>query len=136
MAQLRSALLESATPERLKALGDELYRAALGGNCEAAKLWLAYCVGRPAEVVDPDTLDLEEFRLLETNPTAARIIHLAIDGVPAARGSEILSFVLPADLEATKKKLCPKDETSRRSLEQQVAKEQEARIGKGRSAHK
>jgi hypothetical protein len=34
----------------------------------AAKVLLAYVVGKPAEAIDPDRLDLDEFRLLAESP--------------------------------------------------------------------
>jgi hypothetical protein len=130
MAQLRSALLEIATPERLRSLGEKLYQAALTGNLEAARLWLSYCVGRPVAVVNPDTLDLDEYRLLDANPTAAQILRLIFDSVPAALGAAFAERCLPVDLESARGKIVPRDKDARRSLELEIADERMARVGR------
>jgi hypothetical protein len=68
MAALRSAMLNSLTPEKMAALGDRLYDLSLAGDLAAAKLLLAYAVGKAPEAVDPDRLDLDEFQLLARRP--------------------------------------------------------------------
>jgi len=61
MAALRQAFLSVATEERMKALGEKLYAEAVGGDWQAAKLFLLFVIGRPAVAVDPDTLDRDEW---------------------------------------------------------------------------
>jgi hypothetical protein len=73
MAALRAAMLESMTAERMKTLGERLYAAAMAGNWAAAKLLLAYVIGRPPEAVDADRLDLEEWNILDAAPTPFQI---------------------------------------------------------------
>jgi hypothetical protein len=68
MAALRSSLLSTVNEEKLAALGAKLYESALGGDWTAAKLLLAYAVGKPVEAVAPDELDLHEFQLLARRP--------------------------------------------------------------------
>src|SRR5262245_55795769 len=77
VAALRSALLEALTPERLRALAERLYDRALGGDTAAAKLLLAYALGRPAPPVDPDRLDLDEWRLRQDCPKFGDVIEAA-----------------------------------------------------------
>jgi hypothetical protein len=84
MAALRRALLESATEERLRELGEQLYRAARAGDWAAAKLFLAYCVGKPAEGVDPDAVDLDEWRRAAASPTASEVAAAMIENVSPA----------------------------------------------------
>jgi hypothetical protein len=62
MAALREAFLSAATEERMRELGETLYAAAVGGDWQAAKLFLLFVVGRPADAVDPDALDREEWK--------------------------------------------------------------------------
>jgi hypothetical protein len=62
MAALRQAFLSVATEERMKALGEKLYAAAVSGDWQAAKLLLLFVIGRPADAVDPDTLDRDEWK--------------------------------------------------------------------------
>src|SRR5262249_20979714 len=68
MAALRQAFLSAATEERMKEMGEKLLAAALAGDWQAAKLVLLYALGRPVDVVDPDRLDLEEWRQCQEWP--------------------------------------------------------------------
>jgi hypothetical protein len=52
MHEQRSALLESATIEQVKAIGAKLHELAVGGDVGAVRLWLECCVGRPAQQVE------------------------------------------------------------------------------------
>jgi hypothetical protein len=77
VAALRSALLEALTPERMRTLAERLYVRALGGDTAAAKLLLAYALGRPAQSVDPDRLDQDEWRLRQDCPRYGDVIEAA-----------------------------------------------------------
>jgi hypothetical protein len=61
MAALRQAFLSVATEERMKALGEKLYAEAVRGDWQAARLFLLFVVGRPADAVNPDALDRDEW---------------------------------------------------------------------------
>ena len=50
-----------------------LVRVAEGGNLAAAKLILSYTLGKPADVVDPDRLDLEDVRLRLESPSSVEV---------------------------------------------------------------
>jgi hypothetical protein len=71
VAALRSAMLASVTEEDLGAVARELVRQAREGNLAAAKLLLSYTLGKPAQAVDPDTLDLHEWGLYQRLPDPA-----------------------------------------------------------------
>jgi hypothetical protein len=62
LARLRSLLLDAVSDDDLRAVARKLVEQARDGDTAAAKLLLAYVLGRPAAVVDPDTLDREEWR--------------------------------------------------------------------------
>jgi hypothetical protein len=62
MAALRQAFLSAATEERMRELGEKLFAAALAGDWQAAKLLLPFVIGRPADAVNPDALDMEEWK--------------------------------------------------------------------------
>jgi hypothetical protein len=94
MAALRQAFLSAATEERLKELGEKLYAAAVGGDWIAAKLYLTYVVGRPVDVVDPDRLDLDEWRRLNSNPTAAEVYAAKADLMTAAGAIQFVAGYL------------------------------------------
>jgi hypothetical protein len=74
MAALRQSLLSAATEERVRALGERLYAAALGGDWQAAGLFLRYVVGRPAEAVDPDRVDLDEWQMHRDGPDFSEVL--------------------------------------------------------------
>jgi hypothetical protein len=62
MAALRQAFLSAATEERMRELGEKLFAAALAGDWQAAKLLLPFVIGRPAATVNPDGLDMDEWK--------------------------------------------------------------------------
>lgn len=64
LGQLRREFLAVATPDKIRALADKLYRRAMGGDVPSAKIFLAYAVGRPVDAIDPDSLDADEVRRL------------------------------------------------------------------------
>jgi hypothetical protein len=68
MAALREAFLSAASKERMRRLAEQLFAAAAAGDVQASKLLLLFVVGRPAAAVNPDTLDLDEWRLCEQWP--------------------------------------------------------------------
>jgi hypothetical protein len=60
VAQLRSIMLNAVTADDLRAIIGKLLERAKAGDVAAAKLLLAYVLGKPAPAVNPDTLDWEE----------------------------------------------------------------------------
>ena len=65
MARLRSALLESATPERLRDLGEKLYHQAMAGDVASAELYLRYVIGKATPAPNPDEADADELRVAQ-----------------------------------------------------------------------
>ena len=92
MAALRQAFLSSATEERLKELGEKLLAAALAGDWVAAKLYLGFVIGRPGPAVDIDRLDLDEWKVLNSNPPRAEVLLSLGDLVCAEGASEMLTY--------------------------------------------
>lgn len=60
-AKLRQAFCEAITEEEMTQLSRTLYERALNGDNGAARLVLAYMLGKPDVVVNPDTLDAQEW---------------------------------------------------------------------------
>src|SRR5262249_18588101 len=85
-AALRQALLDAATPERMRALAERLFQLAESGDVTAAKLLLSYLIGRPAIAADPDRLDVEEVALRKQGLTPEEIRLLCVQRLldPAA----------------------------------------------------
>jgi hypothetical protein len=50
--ELRAALIEAATPEKVKAVEESLHELAVGGDVAAAKVWLDHVVGKPVQAVE------------------------------------------------------------------------------------
>ena len=50
--ELRAALLECATEEKVKAVEEALHELAVGGDVAAAKVWLDHVVGKPVQAVE------------------------------------------------------------------------------------
>jgi hypothetical protein len=61
VAALRQAALAAITPDQVRAILAKMAELALAGDVQAAKLVLAYAIGRPAAAPDPDRLDVEEW---------------------------------------------------------------------------
>jgi hypothetical protein len=91
VAALRKAFLEAAAPERMRQLAEALLAKALAGDTAAAKLFLEYSLGRPAEARDTDRVDWEEFRLLKESPDVRKVFLEAENVVSPDYASGILA---------------------------------------------
>src|SRR5437867_2627409 len=63
VAALRRALINFVTVDDMKHVAFILKEKAMGGDLVAIKLLFQYILGKPAETVDPDRLDIEEAKL-------------------------------------------------------------------------
>ena len=81
LSAMRKAFADVVDENRLKQLAEKIYQRSLYGDMLAAKLLLSYVVGKPVEAVDPDRLDLEEWKLIQQSPTQGEL--LALVGVTA-----------------------------------------------------
>jgi hypothetical protein len=69
VAALKQAALEGVTPEDMRSIMSKLTALAKAGDVAAAKVVLAYAIGKPAEAPNPDRLDVEEWQgFKETAP--------------------------------------------------------------------
>jgi hypothetical protein len=105
VAALRKAFFEAVDEGKIRRLAEALYEKAVGGDVAAAALLLKYLLGRPAEAVDPDRLDLEEFRLIEAMPTKYEVMRAMIDSVPPATATSLLCPILDDAARDGKKRL-------------------------------
>src|SRR5882724_4255653 len=60
VAALRQALLDAVSPDDMAAVAQALVAKAKQGDVSAAKVLLAYLVGKPAPAPDPDRLAVDE----------------------------------------------------------------------------
>lgn len=67
VAELRSAFIETVTPDDLQEICQRLICQAVEGNVAAARLVLGYVLGKVPEPVNPDTVDQEEVRMYSQN---------------------------------------------------------------------
>ena len=78
---MRSALVEAVGEEKLRAIACKLASMAAEGDVQAAALLFSYILGKPQAAPNPDTLDLEEWRLFDAQPTVAEILRMLLDNV-------------------------------------------------------
>ena len=109
VAALRTALLSAVSEEEMLRLGEKLLRQALAGDTVAAKILLAYTLGRPTRGVEPDRVDLDELRLVEDYPDAGAIDRAVSGKIDAADAATFiraaLKIVRPAFFERLAKEL-------------------------------
>ncbi len=83
VAALRSALIQSVQAEDLIAIAKTLIEKARQGDTAAAKLVYQYVLGKPAEAVDPDRLDADEWQGFKETATMMKELP-QVGTVPAA----------------------------------------------------
>jgi hypothetical protein len=74
VARLRTLLLEIVSEDDLRGVLAKLVERARTGDVAAVRLVLNYLIGRPVDAVDPDRLDLEEWRLYKEGPTIDEVL--------------------------------------------------------------
>ena len=75
VAAFRAALIDAVGEDGLRDVARAMVEKARSGDVAAARLVLAYDVGRPGEPADPDRLDEHELKVRRAYPT---ILDLAI----------------------------------------------------------
>ena len=65
VAALRQALLASITPKDMQDVAARLLDLAKDGNVQAAKLLLAYTIGKPQPAPEPDRMDADEWEVYQ-----------------------------------------------------------------------
>jgi hypothetical protein len=66
VARLRASLIEAVGDDGLADIVQGMVTAAKGGDVAAAKLLLSYLLGKPAESVEPDYVEIHEKQLRST----------------------------------------------------------------------
>src|SRR5262249_14270569 len=61
VSALRQALLNTVKPEDMQQVASRLIELARDGNIQAAKLLLAYAIGKPQPAPSPDRMDADEW---------------------------------------------------------------------------
>src|SRR5438445_5970139 len=101
VAQLRKVILNRLTEEDLLAITEALLAKAKEGSVGAAKLLLAYALGKPASAPDPDKLDGQELDHFKQKVETVQGVHelskeveLAVDPRPAGAGGMSTDYAL------------------------------------------
>jgi hypothetical protein len=94
-AALRHAILDVVTPDEIRALAGRLLELAKEGDLAAAKLVMSYAVGKPAEAVNPDTLDVQEWQLFRQETGNADQLGEVVEGTPVALLCEMARSSVP-----------------------------------------
>ncbi len=98
---LRQALLDAVTPEDIQAIVRQLIHKACEGDVAAARLVLAYAVGKPDRAVDPDTVEVHEFQLWQQSAIANQDLSSVLGRMQADLANEICRNAVPSVQETT-----------------------------------
>src|SRR5258708_3197283 len=63
VAELGKVMLQAVTPEKMLVIAGAMIERAQKGDVAAAKLLMQYTLGKPAATVEPDRLEIEEYKL-------------------------------------------------------------------------
>jgi hypothetical protein len=77
LAKARQSVLDAVGSDGVTEVVKKLLAQALAGDVPSARVVLAYCVGKPAEVINPDALDAEELALLVQSPGVLEVVRAA-----------------------------------------------------------
>jgi hypothetical protein len=95
VAKLRQAMLAVVKPEDIQAIIVRMILAAQTGDVAAAKLALAYTLGKPGETVNPDTLDEQEWELAQQRLAFHPTLPGVLSAVPMGLACELASTIVP-----------------------------------------
>jgi hypothetical protein len=95
-AALRQALCQAVSQQDIQAIAHRLVVQAQAGDVAAAKLLLAYAVGKPAEPADPDTLDQHEWGVLRRTPVDPKEVRALTGCLPVGFVCQIMRPTLYA----------------------------------------
>jgi hypothetical protein len=96
VAKLRSALVQCVGEEDIRQIANGLLVSAKLGHLPSIRTLLMYVLGKPSGAVNPDTLDIEEWRQL-VQPLAKIMAELpqALMSVPAPTATDMVRTAQP-----------------------------------------
>jgi hypothetical protein len=94
-ADYRQAFADAITVEELGALARQLYLQALAGDLAAARLVLAYTIGKPAPAAEPDRLDVQELQLWQQSAVPADFVPSLVNQLPPTLALPLLQLAWP-----------------------------------------
>jgi hypothetical protein len=96
VAALRTALIASVTEQDVQNVMAAMSAQAVKGNVAAARLYLAYSAGKPAEAVNPDRVDIEEWQLAQESVARPDEVKHTFENVPIEVVTDLARAALPA----------------------------------------
>jgi hypothetical protein len=96
VAKLRSALVQCVSEEDIRRIAEGLLFNARLGHLPSIRILLMYVLGKPSGAINPDTLDIEEWRQL-VQPLAQIMAELpqALMSVPAPTATDMVRTAQP-----------------------------------------
>jgi hypothetical protein len=95
VAALRAALIDWVTPQDIQRVMTALLLEAATGNVPAARLLLAYTVGKPADSANPDRVEIDEWQLLRQTVAPQDDVAQTFQSVPVELASKLANATLP-----------------------------------------
>jgi hypothetical protein len=95
VAALRAALIASVTAQDIQRVMAALLLEAGNGNVAAARLVLAYTIGKPADAVDPDRVDVDEWQVIRQAVAPPDQVLQTFQSLPVQVASHIAQATLP-----------------------------------------
>jgi hypothetical protein len=62
---LKKVVLTKITEERMGEMVEVMFARAIAGDMTAARILMQYSLGKPAEAIDPDRVDIDDFKVRE-----------------------------------------------------------------------
>jgi hypothetical protein len=114
VAKLRAALVNSVREEDMEQIADYLRIQAKLGNLAAIKLLFQYVLGKPAQTVNPDTLDVEEWKqVYQPIPQIMKEMPETMMSLPVEKASIMVRTMQPVMQKAISETLSlPQEEFS------------------------
>jgi hypothetical protein len=106
VAGLRRALIDALTPDDFHAIAQKLLKLSLAGNIQAAKLLLAYTVGKPQPAPEPDHLDADEWQRFKETEPMIRELPAVVKTPEAELPINIVRSARPAMTRVAERGLC------------------------------
>ena len=101
VAALRAALVESVTPDDIRAIAARLVQDSRAGDNTATKLLFQYVIGKPQPATDPDKLDVDEFRGLQEAAVPPEVFAAMLRCVPLALLLQLWPLLIEAKTNET-----------------------------------
>jgi hypothetical protein len=128
VAKLRSALVQCVSEEDIRRIAEGLLLNSRIGHLPSIRILLMYVLGKPSGAVNPDTLDIEEWRQL-VHPLAQIAAELpqALMTVPAPTATDMVRTAQPfAQRMVGEEMTAPPPEEDEEAREEEAQREQSA----------